>query len=139
MSSADPLTFHALERFAAGGSDTIERPRTEGAPARLRRIRPEQDVVPVADAATVPEAAPMPAPVPDALPLRASKHVNAPRRAETPRRAPVRAEKARFYRPELFTGWERFIGNRVVQVIGWTALVAGTVALLVFALTKFSN
>lgn len=124
MPGTDELTFDALERFATAETTAAETTTSESTAAETpTRSRP----------------------------VSATGHVNASRRSRshTPAQLPakpqapvltrIRPEKARFYRPELFSGRERFFGNLVVQIVGWTALVAGTVALLVFALTKFSG
>ncbi|WP_291052647.1 hypothetical protein [Herbiconiux sp.] len=50
----------------------------------------------------------------------------------------MRPEQAQFYRPELHSFWERFTGRRLVQILGWTALIAGTAALVAFAIVKFA-
>lgn len=75
---------------------------------------------------------PRPAP-----PVKAAIHVNSREHPRSVTKRPRPNRKGRFYRPELFTSWERFSSSTAIRIGGFSVLLIGTTALVMVALTRF--
>ncbi|WP_382307249.1 hypothetical protein [Herbiconiux sp. UC225_62] len=69
-------------------------------------------------------------------PVKAPLHVEARQRPRRQRKSPTPANKGRFYRPDLFSSWDRLTSNLAVRLVASTVLVGGTGLLVVVALTR---